>query len=162
MSIFATRLTGLVLFVFAVVWTVVAYRVIPEGFGGTAITPRTFPIGLGIVLALLSIGLVAGTFMRNEEGDEVIVGRGKGERASEIWAIAVTFGFLIIYMIALNFVGFFIATIAVLAAMLYFVLRSRSPFVVIGVPLGLAFGIWLVMGKFMGVYLPHGTLIYGI
>jgi putative tricarboxylic transport membrane protein len=162
MSVFATRLTGLVLLAFAVVWTVVAFRVIPEGFGGTAITPRTFPIGLGIILALLSIGLIAGTFMKNEEGDEAIVPPSAGDRSSEIWAIACTFGFLIIYMIALNFVGFVIATIAVLAATLFFVLRARSPFVLIGVPLGLTFGIWLVMGKFMGVYLPHGTLIYGI
>lgn len=162
MSVFATRLTGLVLLAFALVWTVVAFRVIPEGFGGTALTPRTFPIGLGIVLALLSIGLIAGTFMRNGERDEVVLPPSKSERASEIWAIACTFGFLIVYMIALNFVGFVIATIAVLAATLWFVLRSRSPLVVIGVPLGLTFGIWLVMGKFMGVYLPHGTLIYGI
>lgn len=38
MSVFATRLTGLVLLAFAVVWTVVAFRVIPEGFGGTIFT----------------------------------------------------------------------------------------------------------------------------
>ena len=162
MSVSATRLTGSILFVIAVAWTVVAFRVIPEGFGGTAVTPRTFPIGLGIVLALLSLGLIAGTFMRHGEGDEPIAPRGASERSGEIWAIAVTFGFLIVYMVALNLVGFVIATIAVLVATLYFVLRARSPFVLIGVPLGLTFGLWLVMGKFMGVYLPHGMLIYGI
>lgn len=114
------------------------------------------------MLALLSIGLIAGSFMRNGDGDEAVAAPHASDRSSEIWAIACTFGFLIIYMIALNFVGFVIATIAVLSATLYFVLRSRSPFVLIGVPLGLTFGIWLVMNKFMGVYLPHGTLIYGI
>jgi putative tricarboxylic transport membrane protein len=162
MSVFATRLTGLVLLVFAVAWTVAAFREIPEGFGGTAVTPRSFPIGLGIVLALLSVALIAGTFIKRLEQDEAVVPAGASDRSSEIWAIACTFGFLIVYMVALNLVGFVIATVAVLALTLYVVLRARSPLVVLGVPLGLAFGIWLVMGKFMGVYLPHGTLIYGI
>lgn len=162
MSAFATRLTGLVLLAFAAVWIIVAFRVIPEGFGGTALTPRTFPIGLGILLALLSIGLIAGTFTKNGEGDEVIAPPTAKDHSSEIWAIACTFGFLIVYIFALNLVGFVIATIVILAATLWFVLRYRSPFVLIGVPLGLTFGIWLMMGKFMGVYLPHGTLIYGI
>lgn len=161
MPALVTRLTGLVLLVFAVVWTVVALRVIPEGFGETLITPRTFPVALGVILALLSLVLVAGTFLKDGHEEEEAA-PAAGDRSGEIWAIACTFGFLLVYVFALDLVGFVIATAVVPAATLFFVLRTYSPWVLVGVPLGLTFGIWFVMGKLMGVYLPHGTLIHGI
>ena len=52
-----------------------------------------------------------------------------------------------------------IATAVSVAAFLVFVLNKRSPLLVAGMSLGLAFGIWLILGKAMGVYLPHGSLI---
>ena len=55
--------------------------------------------------------------------------------------------------------GFVIATVAAVAAFLVLVLDKRSPLLVAGMSLGLAFGIWLILGKAMGVYLPHGTLV---
>jgi hypothetical protein len=161
MPVWKTRLTGLTLLAFAVAWTVGAFWLIPEGFGGGPISPRGFPAGLGMLLALLSLALLAGTFGK-EHRDEDDGGALFGDRKSEIWAIATTFVFLLAYMAGLYLVGFVIATLVVLAATLFFALRYRSPLVLLGVPLVLTFGIWLLMGKLMGVYLPHGVLIHGI
>lgn len=160
MPVWVTRLTGLTLLAFAVAWTVGAFWLIPDGFGGGPISPRGFPVGLGVLLTLLSLALLAGTFGKGDRGEErtaVLF----SDRVSEFWAIATTFIFLFAYMAGLYLFGFVIATVVVLVATLFFLLRYRSPLVLAGVPLVLTFGIWLLMGKFMGVYLPHGTLVYG-
>jgi hypothetical protein len=161
MSVWRTRLTGLALLAFAVAWTVGAFWLIQDGFGGGPISPRGFPVGLGILLGLLSVALIAGSFGKADPRaeDDMVLSTARG---SEAWAIATTFVFLFAYMAGLYLVGFVIATIMVLAATLFFALRYRSPLVLFGVPLVLSFGIWLLMGKLMGVYLPHGILIHGI
>ena len=55
--------------------------------------------------------------------------------------------------------AFCIATIAATALFLVAVLDKRSPKLVALVSLGLAFGVWLILGKAMGVYLPRGSII---
>jgi hypothetical protein len=42
------------------------------------------------------------------------------------------------------------------------VLNKRAPLLVAGVSLGLAVGVWFILGKLMGVYLPHGMIVYGL
>lgn len=155
MSPRAIRATGIVLLVAAIAWTAGAFWTIPAGFGAAPISPRSFPIALGVILVLLSLGLIAGTFLK--ETGESAPAADAGDRRSEIWAFAASFGFLIVYTALLDRLGFLIATLIASAAMLLFVFRIRSPLLLIGMPLGLAFGIWFVMGKLMGVYLPHGA-----
>lgn len=165
MSVTGTRATGAVLFVLAVVWTAGAFRLIPEGFGGAPVTPRSFPVGLGVLLAILSILMIASTFVRGTNAASgaanLVPPHVVRDRYSEVWAVAATLAFLVLYALLLNFFGFVVATIIVTAATLFFVLRSRSPAVLIGLPLGLTFAVWLVMGKLMGVYLPRGSIIDG-
>jgi hypothetical protein len=72
--------------------------------------------------------------------------------------LVATFGFLGVYMLLLDLFGFLIATVVGVASFLTFVLGKRSPKLVAGTALGLGFGIWLILGKAMGVYLPHGSL----
>ena len=158
------RLTGSILLLVAVVWTAGAYWMIAGGDGGGQIGPRGFPLGMGILLGILSLFLLAGSFTNGEAGeasdeDSVERPRTPRERFAEKWSLVATFGFLAVYVLLLDLFGFLIATIVAVASFLVFGLDKRSPKLVAGTALGLGLGIWLILGKAMGVYLPRGSLI---
>ena len=150
------RLAGAVLLLVALLWIAGVVWTIPDVAGdGGRVGPRGFPLAMGAMLAVLSALMIAGSFTATEAGaDEP----GRFDRA-EIWALLATFGFLGGYVALLQWFGFAIATAAAVAAFLVFVLNKRSPLLIAGMSLGLALGIWLILGKAMGVYLPHGTIV---
>ena len=158
------RLSGGILLVVAIVWTAGVIWLIPGGDGEGQIGPRGFPLGMGILLGILSLFLIAGSVMNGEgvgASDEDTIERPSTarERFAERWALVATFGFLGIYMLLLDLSGFLIATVVAVAAFLTIGLGKRSPKLIAGTALGLGVGIWLILGKAMGVYLPHGSLI---
>jgi putative tricarboxylic transport membrane protein len=150
------RLAGAVLLLVALLWIAGVVWTIPDAAGdGGRVGPRGFPLAMGVLLAVLSALMIAGSFTATEAGaDEP----GRFDRA-EVWALLATFGFLGGYVALLQWFGFAIATAAVVAAFLVFVLNKRSPLLIAGLSLGLSLGIWLILGKAMGVYLPHGTIV---
>lgn len=151
------RLTGAILLLFAGAWIALVLGTFPEVTNGPT-GARTYPLASGILLALLSAMLIAGSFLRRERpagGDKPAAGVDAIERRG----IAATFGFLLVYLALLNYVGFILATVIALAGFLYLVLGKRSPWLLIGYPAGFAFGIWFLLGKVMGVYLPRGEFI---
>lgn len=157
-SLKSDRVAGVILLLVAALWIAGVFWTIPDVAGdGGRIGPRGFPLAMGVMLAALSALLIAGSFAAAEvdadRNDERWFDR------AEVWALVSTFGFLGGYVALLAWVGFVMATTVSTAAFLFFVLKKRSPLLVFGMPLGLAFGIWLILGKAMGVYLPHGTII---
>lgn len=153
------RVTGAVLFGIALAWIAASRTAIPEGFSGSYFGPRTFPLWLGILLAALAAFLFLGSFQRKAEepggGDAAAE---EGELGSELWGLAAAIGFLLVYFLLMGWLGFLAGTVITVAAFLWFVLGKRSPTLVIAMPIALAVGIWLLMGKFMGLYLPPGSL----
>ncbi len=157
-SLKSDRLAGAILLLVALLWIAGVFWTIPDVAGdGGRIGPRGFPLAMGVMLAALSVLLFAGSFAAAEAGADRDNER-PFDRA-EAWALVSTFGFLGGYVALLAWVGFVIATTVSTAAFLFFVFKKRSPLLVFGMPLGLAFGIWLILGKAMGVYLPHGTIV---
>ena len=150
------RLAGGVLLLIAAVWIAVVLGTFPPSFGG-ATSPSTFPLASGIILAVLSAMMIAATFLRKADGAEKTAD--VSIDAIEWRGILATFGFLILYMVLLKYVGFILGTLIALTGFLYFVLGKRSPWLLLGYPAGFAFGAWLVLGKLMAVYLPRGELI---
>jgi putative tricarboxylic transport membrane protein len=152
------RLAGVILLLVAALWIAGAYWAIPDVVGEAGrVGPRGFPLAMGVMLAMLSALMIAGSFAAAEPSAD-----GNGERRvdrAEIWALAATFGFLGGYVVLLAWFGFVIGTAVSSAAFLVFVLNKRSPALIAGMSLGLAFGIWLILGKAMGVYLPHGMIV---
>lgn len=152
------RVVGLVLFVFAGAWCGLAYATIPPGFGAAAIGPRDFPLAIGLLLAALSALLVASSFLPEpltaaaERREELPLG-------AELWAAGSTVVLIVAYALLMQWFGFLVATITVVAVALRLVLGVRSPALLIAMPLGLGFGLFLVMGRLMEIYLPRGTLI---
>jgi hypothetical protein len=160
-SIFRDRLLFITLFVVGVAWVVASEVTIPTGYSGSHITPRSFPTVLGILLALLAvIGLVG--VERKHRRERCVETIDRGALALEVWAALATFGFLILYFVALYVLGFTIATILAIAVFLVVVLKERSPVAVIAMSLGLGLGLHLLMGSLLGVYLPSGLLGLGI
>jgi hypothetical protein len=152
------RLAGGILLAVALAWTAGAYWTIPGGADVGQIGPRGFPLGMGILLALLSLTLIGSSYVTREYD----AAEAKGPpiaRWAEIWALTATFGFLCVYVVLLDLFGFLIATIVAVAAFLVIALDKRSPRLIAVIALGLAVGIWLILDKAMGVYLPRGSII---
>lgn len=151
------RIAGVILLLVAGLWIAGVYWTIPDVAGESGrVGPRGFPIAMGVMLAALSALIIAGSFTTEadaERGDE-----GQFDR-TEVWALLTTFGFLGGYVALMALFGFVIGTALSVAAFLVFAVKKRSPRLIVGMSLGLAVGIWLILGKAMGVYLPHGMLI---
>jgi putative tricarboxylic transport membrane protein len=158
------RLASIILLLVAIVWTAGVYWTIPGGAGEGQIGPRGFPLGMGILLGILSLFMLAGSFVSGEaalpsDEDGLEQPRTVRERFAEKWSLVATFGFLAAYVLLLDLFGFLIATIVAVASFLLIGLDKRSPRLIAATSLGLGFGIWLILGKAMGVYLPRGSII---
>jgi putative tricarboxylic transport membrane protein len=151
------RVAGTILLLFAALWIVGVFWTIPEVADGARLGPRGFPLAMGVMLVALSAMLIAGSFAMAEPAT------GESKESSfnraEFWALLSTFGFLGGYVVLMAWLGFLIATVVSTALFLIIALNKRSPVLIVGMSLGLAVGIWLILGKLMGVYLPHGAII---
>lgn len=164
-SAFGDRLLGLALLVFAVAWTVIVIETIPSGSSGP-VGPRGFPLGLGVLLAGLSGLLILGSFIPPDrdvapdatpETDDAQ--RGSVTLGVEAWAVASTVGLLVVYTLLLGYTGFIIGTALTVAGGLLLILKTPGWRLMLGMPLGLSLGIYLIFGKLLGVYLPHGSWV---
>ncbi|MBK5957477.1 hypothetical protein CCR97_04530 [Rhodoplanes elegans] len=148
--------TGTLLLVVALVWIGLVLTTIPDAPGSPS-SARTFPLASGIALAVLAGVVLVGAMVRTSAAPTQKAGPGLD--ALEWRGIAATFGFLAVYILLLKLTGFLIGTVVVLAAFLHLVLGKRSPWLLIGYPVGFALAIWLILGKLLAVYLPIGELI---
>lgn len=160
-TIVRDRLLFLALLVIGVAWVVLSATTIPNGYSGSHISPKTFPTTLGVLLSGFALmGLLGAE--RKHRKEKVVEAADNGGIAQEIWAAAATFGFLILYVVAMYVLGFTLATILTVAAFLVTVLKERSIVLVGAMSLGLGFGLYLLMSRLLGVYLPTGALGLGI
>jgi len=160
-EVFRDRLLGGVLLAVSIAWLAATKYSVPEGYSGSFFGPRAFPQALGIMLLALSLILLAQTFMKHaphahEDEEESLT-----TIQEEVWSSSVTFGFLIAYFVLLPILGFIVSTIVMIAGFLWFVLRKRSILLIGGMSLGFSIGLWLLMGRLLGVYLPTSMFGWG-
>jgi len=109
------RLAGVVLLLVSVIWIAGVYWTIPGDPGGSRIGPRGFPLAMGIGLAFLAIMLIAAGFIGAADklatADDPEAQR--QETRIELWAVVHTFGFVILYTLVLDWLGFIPATFLV-------------------------------------------------
>ena len=151
------RISGFVLLAVALVWIALVYQTIAPGQGGEA-GPRAFPLFFGYVLAVLSLILLFQSFWRvpdSEDDSDAPVAMLPGERI----AVAMTVGGLVVYGMLLEPFGFIPSTAFMVAVVMFFGLRVRSPVMLAGMAIGLSLGCYLVFGKLLGTYLPPGEII---
>lgn len=157
-------LAGILLFAFAVAWCIAVRATVPAGFSSETVGPQAMPFWLGVALGALALILIASAYLNGRTSSDVVVQNFPPKtktlkRMSELWAISLVGGSVVAYALLMQWFGFVAATIVIVAALLYFGLGVRSIPLILGMSLGLGFGIYIVMDLLMGVYLPHGTVI---
>ena len=153
-----SRISGIVLLALALVWLVLVYKTITPGQGGE-VGPRAFPLFFGYVLAVLSLLLLLQS-LRPPAPD--LEGESDAPAATlpgEWLAVAITVGGLVVYGMLLEPFGFIPSTAFMVAVLLVFGLRVKSPVMIGGMAIGLSLGCYLVFGKLLGTYLPPGHII---
>ena len=154
-------LAGAILFLIALAWIAGVFWAVPGSEDSTRIGPRGFPLGMGIALAFLSFLLIGSTLLGGwrQHAAASVVADSRPETRVEYWALLATFGFLIGHLLLMMWFGFVIGTVLAVGVFLPIALKQRSLRLLAGLSLGLAFGIWFVLGRLMGVYLPHSSFI---
>lgn len=156
---------GAVLFSFATAWTITVYVTVPIGRG---IGPRAFPLVLGITLMVLSAVLVFANLRRQEEAGPVqpdpgVAEPGTAEDRAGLWLTLRVMAYVCItialYGYLMQKIGFVAATFLTVVLTLFFTLKERSPFLVLGMGIGITLGSWIVFGRILGAYIPRGTWI---
>jgi hypothetical protein len=154
------RIVGAVLIALAVAWCTVVWMTVPKGYGDAPVGPRDAPFWLGVALIVLSLAMIARSYLAADPPSDETEAPAAGEdRKSEWMAIGVLTLSLVAYALLMEWFGYVVATIIVVIGLLRFALDVRSLPVLLGMSLSMSFGVYFVMGSLMGVYLPHGTVI---
>jgi len=152
------RLLGLVLILVSALWCWGVVQTIPGIDDGSRLGARGFPLGLGALLGGLGMILLVQAFLRPAEIEPEKTVPTEARR-TEVWAVCITVGLLAGYAALLEYTGFLIATFLITVIAVGPALRIWRPGLIAGMALGLSVGIYLVFGKLLGVYLPHGSLV---
>lgn len=155
------RLVGVVLMAIAGIWSVIVYQTVPAGQDDGAIGPRAFPLFLGLILLGLSTAMFLRTFLSVREEDETAQSEAFTRPASgrEIWLAGGVFVLIILYAFLMDKVGFLLSTPIVIVAALGVTLGLRRPVLIGVLAIGITASCWLIFGKLLGVYLPHGSWV---
>ncbi len=153
-----SRIAGFVLLSIALVWIVLVYQTIAPGQSGE-VGPRAFPLFFGYVLAGLSLILLVQSFWPRAGHADDDSDRFPAALPGEWIAVAITVVGLVVYGMLLEPFGFIPSTAVMVAVILFFGLRVRSPVLLAGMAIGLSLGCYLVFGKLLGTYLPPGEII---
>jgi len=149
------RIAGTVLLAIALVWIVLVFQTI-ESSQGVAAGARAFPLFFGIVLAGLSVALLAQSFRTSAAPAGDIIPQSGRRNSFEVVAVI---GGILLYGFVLEPLGFIPATLLIVVLFMTVILRLRAPLLVAGMAVGLSLGCYLVFGKLLGTYLPPGRLI---
>ncbi len=150
---------GLALVLASAAWCWATIVTIPGADDATRLGSRGFPLELGILLGLLGLWVALMSLRQQSAAPENAEGDARIPLGTELWAIASTLFLIVGYAIAMEQLGFLIATVVVIVVAIVGVLGLLRPVLIAGLAVGMAGGIYLVFGKLLGVYLPHGQLI---
>lgn len=158
--------TGILLLTLAVIWSVIVLKTIPAGAGGGDIGPRAFPLLLGVLLGLFSLGLLARALWGRPEdtleqpsADAHDVTGAERIPSRVLVPLFLTLGHIVVYGFLMQRIGFALATLVLVASAMVFCVGERSPWRITAMSIGVTFACWLVFAKILGVYLAVGSWI---
>jgi putative tricarboxylic transport membrane protein len=152
------RLTGIVLLVIAVTWSILSYLTIPaDNAEAGAIGPRAFPLWLGIILAGLSVLMILRS-LRSATSRQPTEERGVAQHCGLPAIVAAcVFAAIVLYGYLMERLGFRLTTMLLVPVMLAGLLRIRQPVLILLFAAGMSLGCWLILHKLLGAYMPVGT-----
>ena len=150
----ASALVLIVLFV-GYGWMSTGIEMFP-GAEADPFTPQTLPKALAVLGAVLGVML----FLTRPKGDGArsFFSAFAGFQWSKVIQLMVV---MLLYAVALTWLGFLIATVLFLAAG-FWILGIRSARTIILGSVPLAVGFWLVLAKLLDIYLAPGEIWYRI
>jgi putative tricarboxylic transport membrane protein len=152
-------LTGAVLLVVSLLWCWGVVETIPGADDGSRLGARGFPLGLGILLGVLSLVLLVQGLLTQIDGESAEGEADLTGTRTELWAVLSTVALLCGYALLLEYVGFIIATVLIVVIAIGPVLQVWRAKLILFTSLGLSLGVYVIFGKLLGVYLPYGKLI---
>lgn len=165
------RRASIALLILSFIWcTVVVLTIeVPEDVEGPS--SRTFPLVFGIVLGVCAALLFIRSLFNsdqtpsNQNSDDAplepenstgsFVEQSKAEVSAIIWISSC----IVIYALAMEWLGFVVGTVSTILFLLLGALGIKEKRLLILLPLGLAIGIYLIFGKLLGVHLPVGQAL---
>lgn len=153
------RIVGAVLILAAALWCWATVATIPAAEDATRLGSRGFPLGLGVMLGVLGLVVLLMSGRETDQARDADDGARQVPLSAELWSIAMTLMLIVGYAVAMELTGFLIATVLVIVVAVLLVLGLMRPMLILGLSLGMAAGIYLVFGKLLGVYLPHGQWV---
>lgn len=154
------RWTGLAIAAAAALWCLGVVTTIPALDDGSRLGARGFPLGLGTLLGILGLIVFALSFRARQTGEEEDPDMEPAVPfRTELWAVSATVILMTAYGALLEYTGFLVATVVTTAVGIGPVLGIWRPRLIAALSLGMALGIYLILGKMMGVYLPYGRWI---
>jgi putative tricarboxylic transport membrane protein len=156
-------IAGGIIFVFAVVYTILAIRIPPSSFKGAVIGPSVFPITIGVLLAIASLALfIQGVTKAKRQSDteEGSIGSGilheseeKHEQSSKklFVIIALIFGYICLFFS----LGYVLSTMLFIFSTTTYLNREywkRNLIYSIAFPIM----VFLLFNHVLAVYLPTG------
>ena len=146
----ADRVTAALLLAFAVAFSVGALKYY-QWWGAGGPGPAFAPFWLGLVMALLALGLLIRSIKQADPGAAWFP-RGEGLRD-----MLVVLGATIAFVTLLNVLGMVIGTALYLAVLIWYLGKHRW-WVIVAVALAAAFFNWLVFVHWLHVPFPEGKL----
>ena len=120
-----------------------------------------FPTIFAVLLILVSVLILIGGIKKSKLMNDASVPEANKPNneipAQEMKNAVLMFGILLIYAIAILYLGFFVSTLIFMAGTMW-LLKIRNPLILALVPLGLDLVIYFVMVQNLNVRLPHGFL----
>jgi hypothetical protein len=155
----ADQIAGVLLFLFSGVYTLEARKLPSRGmnalfFGQGSPGPNFMPYWLGVTMMLLSLALIVAGSLRAFEP------RGEEERlpGPAGWKrLAIVLGALALYLLVMPAIGFTLATLALLTALLVVPDRHALP-VTLGLPLATTLLLYWLFLRVLHVPLPTNAL----
>lgn len=167
------RVIGVILLAIAGFWAWQTALTDDPGIEGI-IGPRLFPGLLSGLLAILALFLIAATIRRRSTDPSPgaasqaaaaaeAAAVGPQERLpilrTEIGAVSITMGLLLLYISALKYTGFLLSTPVLMFIIIRWLMGERSWVHALSVSIGMSVVVWFIFSKLFGVPLPVGKLL---
>ncbi len=158
------RLLAAILIIVSALWCWGVIATIPV-FDDNRLGARGFPLGLGLLLGALALIILLQSFSSPKPDDTPPTDEDQSNRRQaprtriELWAVGAAVLLPVLYGVLMERTGFLIATFVITVIAVGPVLKLWRPKLILGMALGMSLGIYLIFGKLLGVYLPHGSWI---